>query len=237
MKAKILNNIKSITIAVLVALIFKSFIIQTFVVPSGSMYPNLQESDYLFANKFHYGYTRYSLPGNIPLIPGRIFANKPTRGDIIVFRYPGDERTYYVKRLIGMPGDTIQFLNGNIYINSILLKQEKTGVAEFHGRKVEVYKETLNDVDKSYAIYRVPQNQNNSINNTILYKVPEGHYFMVGDNRDFSKDSRFSDVGYVDDKYILGNPNLIFFSVENGSILKLWTWGNIRFNRLFTRPS
>jgi signal peptidase I len=216
--------------------IISTFFYQNFVIPSGSMKPNLLEGDYIVVSKFKYGYSRYSLPFNLPLLKGRIFdIKKPKRGDVIVFALPENPRIKYIKRLIGVPGDEIQIKNKVLYINDIEMIREEDGifVDEINDITLNQYRENL--ITKTVNII---QNVNSidyfSVNNTNVYKVPDGHYFFMGDNRENSKDSRFKDIGMIPYENIVGEANIIFFSKNKTSLLKFWKWGNtIRFKRIF----
>lgn len=229
----ILSNSYSLLIALLVAIMIRSFLVQAFYIPSGSMKPNLLDGDYVFVTKYNYGYSPHSLPFSLPLLPNdRIFYTMPQRGDVIVFKYPGDNSTDYVKRLIGLPGDKIQIIDSIVYINDQPLKREfiETKVLK-DGTKVNVYREYMHN--KSYLIW-----QTVGFN---LYEVEffgpillgEDEFFMMGDNRDNSKDSRFLEVGAVNKSNLVGKGGMIFFSM-NGHFLQFWKWfSDIRFNRIF----
>jgi signal peptidase I len=218
-------------------LLITTFFFQNFFIPSGSMKPTLLEGDYIVVSKYKYGYSRYSLPLNLPLIKNRIFGrHKPQRGDIIVFALPNNTGIKYIKRLIGLPGDEIQVKNKILYINGEEVKRENDGtfVDEKNNETLLRYKESLDE--KTIAVL---QRENKidyyGVNNTEVFKVPEGYYFFMGDNRENSEDSRFSKVGFVPYKNIIGEAKIIFFSKKD-SILKVWNWGNnIRFNRIFRR--
>ena len=235
---KMLKNIKSIILAIFIALLIRSFIFEPFNIPSGSMKPNLLVGDFIFVSKWSYGYSKHSLPFSIPLIPSKIFSNIPERGDIVVFKTPENNRTDYVKRVIGLPGDTIELNNGIIFLNGS-----------------EIYRKKLNDfidTDKNASIKRVRQykeyflnkefevldlTDNGIVDNTRLLKVPDGHFFVMGDNRDNSQDSRFiSTVGFIPYENLVGKAQFIFFSLENARFLQIWKWPNsIRYERIFQK--
>ncbi len=230
------ENIKTIGYALLIALFIRIFLFQPFNIPSGSMRPNLLVGDYLFVSKFAYGYSRHSLPFSLPLFSGRILASEPHRGDIVVFKLPSDGRTDYIKRLIGLPGDKIQVIDSVLYINGEPVPRQR--VADYVSRnrygqieRVRRYRETLpNGV--SYTTLDLVLNGRGD--NTGVFEVPAGHYFMMGDNRDNSTDSRF-DVGYVPFENFVGKAEILFFSTDGSAKLwKPWEWfGATRWDRLF----
>ncbi|MBA4783338.1 MAG: signal peptidase I [Rhizobiales bacterium] len=231
------ETIKVVLQALLLALVLRSFIVQPFSIPSGSMMGTLLIGDYLFVSKYSYGYSRFSFPFGIIPFEGRILAGAPERGDIAVFRLPTNTSTDYIKRVIGLPGDTIQMIDGVLHINGTEVKREK--VDDFQDndrggseRRVARYRETLPD-GKSYLTLDLVSNSR--ADNTDVYTVPAGHYFMMGDNRDNSQDSRFSEVGYVPVENFIGRAEFLFFSLKAGtSAWQIWKWPtDIRFGRLF----
>jgi signal peptidase I len=238
MKKKILENIKTIFYALIIALVIRSLIFQPFYIPSSSMEPTLLVGDRLFVSKYSYGYSKHSFPFSPPILNKRIIKKKPIRGDVIVFKTPADNRTDYIKRLIGLPGDSIQIINGDLYINNnrvnkVKINNSKTincGSVEIN---VNAFKETLPNGVSYEAVY----NKKGTMMNTDPYKVPKNHYFLMGDNRDCSKDSRFlGSVGYVGFNNFVGKANVIFFSndTKKGSFLKFWKWHkSFRFERFF----
>ncbi|GGA93151.1 signal peptidase I [Brucella endophytica] len=223
--------------ALILALIIRTFLFQPFSIPSGSMRPTLLEGDYLFVSKFSYGYSHFSLPFSPDLFSGRIWSSEPKRGDIVVFKLPSDPSVDYIKRVVGLPGDRIQMRQGVLYINDVPVKREKIGeinnpdITE-QNRPVEVYRETLPNGVSYDTLELAP----NSIgDDTRVFEVPAGHYFMMGDNRDNSLDSRFT-VGYVPFENLVGRANIIFFSIAGGaSPLEIWRWpADLRLSRLLT---
>lgn len=239
---KLVEMFKTLLYAVLLALVIRSVAFEPFNIPSGSMLPNLLVGDYLFVSKYSYGYSRYSFPLNIISIENRWWpagpAGLPGRGTIVVFKLPTNTSIDYIKRVIGLPGDKIQVISGRLYINGELVDRQYIGTYEASNARGEKqtlkrYKETLPG-GVVHDIIELDDNQ--PLDNTNVYTVPPGHFFMMGDNRDNSADSRVLGlVGYVPEANILGPARWRFFSVENGfSLLKPWTWlDNIRWSRLF----
>ena len=222
--------------ALLIALIFRTFLFQPFSIPTGSMTPTLLVGDYLLVSKFSYGYSRYSLPLSPDLFEGRIFADEPERGDIAVFRLPSNAQLDYIKRVIGLPGDRIQMRDGVLFINDEPVTRERTGVyvdENSFGEPTEipVYRETLPNGVSYDTLDAAP---NSPGDNTDVFVVPEGHYFMMGDNRDNSADSRFA-VGMVPLENFVGRARIIFFSIGDGaSALQVWRWPDaLRPSRFF----
>ena len=235
-----IENIKTLFYALVIAIIIRSLLIQPFYIPSSSMEPNLLVGDRLFVTKYSYGYSKHSFPFSPPIFKSRLIFSKPKRGDVVVFKTPVDNRTDYIKRLIGLPGDKIQFLDGEIYINEnkILRKKIDSNYKIRCGNfpfNVKAYEETLPNGKKYIAVY----NSINTTQNTELFIVPDNHYFFLGDNRDCSKDSRYlTSVGYVKSVNLVGKAQIIFFSNDtiSGSIIKFWNWKNsLRLNRFFKK--
>jgi signal peptidase I len=222
--------------ALIIALVIRTFLFQPFNIPSGSMEETLQIGDYLFVSKFSYGYSHYSLPLSPNLFSGRVWASQPSRGDVVVFRLPKDDSTDYIKRVIGLPGDRIQVIRGVLNINGDPIKYEKLDeyVDAQRGARIQRWRETLpNGVTYITAHF----DEATLANNTQVYVVPPDHYFMMGDNRDNSQDSRFlSQVGYVPFENIIGRAQIIFFSIGEGEhAWQIWRWPwAVRWTRLFT---
>ena len=232
---------KIIIQALLLAMIVRVFFYQPFNIPSGSMKSTLLVGDYLFVSKLSYGYSRYSFPFGLKLFNGRIFSAEPKRGDVVVFKLPRDNATDYIKRVIGLPGDEIQMRGGVLHINGtaipkqrvgdFLTREEEMGPA----RRIPMFQETLPNGVK----YRVLDSEpNGPFDNTGVYKVPAGHYFMMGDNRDNSTDSRAAwGVGYVPYDNLVGRAEIIFFSAafddpDAFNLLTPWRWPlDIRWSR------
>ena len=239
-KEVIIDNLKTIVYALIIAVLIRSLILQPFYIPSSSMEPNLLVGDRLFVTKYSYGYSKHSFPFSPNIFVGRILFSKPKMGDVVVFKTPADNRTDYIKRLIGLPGDEIQFIDGNLYINNnqVLKTSIKSSEVVFCGSDkiiVNFFDEKL----PNGKIYRTAYRTDYSYKNSDKFLVPKNHYFFLGDNRDCSKDSRFlSEVGYVHQDNLVGKAQFLFFSSNSreGSIFQLWKWPNIiRFDRFFKK--
>lgn len=229
--------VRTVGWAVVIALGIRTFAFEPFNIPSGSMIPTLLVGDYLFVSKLSYGYSRYSLPFGFPLIPGRVFGSEPKRGDVVVFKKPTENEIDYIKRLIGLPGDKIQVQQGRLYINGEPVKRQR--VADFTytdrmGRVVPArqFRETLPN-GSSHLILEFSDQA--PFDNTPVFAVPAEHYFMMGDNRDNSVDSRAADVGFVPYQNLVGRADILFFSTDGSAALwEVWRWPlAIRFSRLF----
>ena len=234
------ENIKTLFYALIIAVFIRSLFIQPFYIPSSSMEPNLLVGDRLFVTKYSYGYSKHSFPFSPPILSGRIIFKEPKRGDVIVFKTPSDNRTDYIKRLIGLPGDQIQFIDTNLYVNKSEIIKSRISKNDkiFCGREtinVDTFEEVLPNGKKYISVYL----KDYSFKNSDPFEVPEDHYFFLGDNRDCSKDSRFlTSVGYVHKDNLVGKAQFIFFSSDKsiGSIFSFWKWNkSIRFNRFFKK--
>ena len=236
--AKLWDTVKTVAYAVLIALAIRTVAYEPFNIPSGSMKPTLLVGDYLFVSKFSYGYSRHSLPLSLPLIPGRILMSEPERGDIAVFKLPTDNKTDYIKRIIGLPGDRIQVSEGRLHVNGKQVVRRR--VADFieideYGRihRTAQFDETLPNGRTHRILEHTDQGQ---LDNTPVYVVPEGHYFAMGDNRDNSLDSRvLGGVGFVPAENLVGRAEILFFSIDgSASVWEIWRWpATIRFKRFF----
>jgi len=234
----IYDNLKTLIGALLIALLIRSLLYQPFYIPSSSMEPTLLVGDRIFVSKYTYGYSKHSFPFSPNFSNKRFFSRVPERGDLVVFKTPADNRTDYIKRLIGMPGDSIQFVNGDLLINGNKIRRDKIASSEVircgnFKLETQSFIETLPNGTKYLAVYK----KRGTLQNTKEFLVPSDHFFLMGDNRDCSKDSRYLDsVGYVNNLNLVGEAQLVFFSNDTNvsSLLKFWNLGNsFRFERLF----
>lgn len=234
----LLDNVKTIVYAALIAIGIRTIAFEPFNIPSGSMIPTLLVGDYLFVSKYSYGYSRFSLPFAPDLFSGRIFGRLPTRGDVVVFKFPHDTSIDYIKRIIGLPGDHIQVKAGQLYINGTLAPRTLIGdyVAQDEGRSTiaKEYSELLPN-GRKHPILK--EQDVGYMNNTPDFIVPEGHVFAMGDNRDNSSDSRVMDqsgVGFVPLENLVGRAEFIFFSIDaRAPLWEIWEWPfEIRWSRL-----
>jgi len=234
----LVENIKTIVYAGLIAIGIRTFAFEPFNIPSGSMIPTLLVGDYLFVSKYSYGYSRFSFPLSPPLFSGRIFGRAPSRGDVAVFKLPRDTSIDYIKRIIGLPGDRIQMRLGILYINGTEVPRQLLGDYTATGdgppMAMRLYKETLpngvvHDILKA--------GDDGPLDNTQEYLVPDGYVFAMGDNRDNSLDSRvLNAVGFIPQENLVGRAEFLFFSVDaTAPWWEVWEWPlEIRWSRLFT---
>jgi len=235
------ETIKTIVYAILIALVVRTVAYEPFNIPSGSMIPTLLVGDYLFVSKFSYGYSRYSLPFGLPLFPGRILAfGQPHRGDIAVFKLPRDPSVDYIKRMIGLPGDKIQMIHGNLFINGQMVPRrpiedclyQENGTAVLMHQYIESLPRGPGEEPLEHRIIKI--GDEGMLDNTPVFEVPAGHYFAMGDNRDNSLDSRTLEVGYVPLENLVGRAEFLFFSTDGSAAWwEPWKWPfAIRYSRL-----
>ena len=239
----LVENIKTVVYAGLIAIGIRTIAFEPFNIPSGSMIPTLLVGDYLFVSKYSYGYSKYSLPFSPNLFSGRIFASLPQRGDVAVFKVPRDNSTDYIKRIVGLPGDRVQMKAGQLHINGEPVARRLLGdyVAQESTIRVQVrrFAETLPGATPGTGRVHdiVKMTDSGGLNDTPEFKVPVDHFFAMGDNRDNSSDSRdpFGGVGFIPLENLVGRAEFIFFSVDAQSpIWQVWNWpAQIRWQRLF----
>ena len=232
-----LDTIKTLFIAGLIAISFRSVIAEPFNIPSGSMIPTLLVGDYLFVSKFSYGYSRHSFPFSAAPISNRVMASMPERGDVAVFRLPSNVSVDYIKRVVGLPGDRIQVKRGILHINGQAVERRLVGNGNIASGQTSLvtqrYEEVFPD-GHTHIIQEVSDNQ--VFDNTPEFTVPEGHYFMMGDNRDNSRDSRSSSVGFVPFENFIGRAEFLFFSHGGDArFWEVWKWPfSVRISRIFS---
>lgn len=233
------DSLKTVIYAALIAIFIRTFLYEPFNIPSGSMIPTLLVGDYLFVSKFSYGYSKYSFPFSPNLFQGRIFGSLPKRGDVAVFRLPRDPSIDYIKRIVGLPGDSIQMIHGHLYINGKELPRQPDGTYTTEGdgdgpsMLLKKYIETMPDGLK-HPILKA--SDDGPLDNTQVYHVPPGYVFGMGDNRDDSLDSRvLNAVGYIPVQNLVGKADFIFFSIDaRYPWWEFWEWPfEIRWNRIF----
>ena len=227
--------IKTIVYALAIALVLRVLLFQPFTIPSASMEPNLYEGDYIVVSKWNYGYSRHSLPWSPPLFEGRIFGSQPARGDVVVFKLPQDNRTDYIKRVIGLPGDRIQMINGLLHINGQAVEDVPAGSLRIDGPFGPMDAAQVDETLPNGRTIRIQDfGRGFDLDDTQVFEVPEGYYFMMGDNRDNSIDSR-ADVGLVPEENLVGKAQIVLFSWEPGASLRnpvSW-FANLRPSRFF----
>lgn len=238
-ESELMENVRTVGYALLIALVIRTLFFQPFNIPSASMESTLLVGDYLFVSKYAYGYSKHSLPFSPPVFSGRILGSQPERGDVIVFKLPTDNRTDYIKRLVGLPGDEIQVTDGVLHVNGVAVKRERVDDYVHQDqwgnmKRVARYRETL---PSGVTYTTLDRETSGRYDNTQVYTVPEGHYFMMGDNRDNSSDSRASNVvGFVPFENLVGRAQVIFFSTDGSARLwQFWRWFSAaRWDRFFT---
>ena len=240
----LVENIKTIVYAGLIAIGIRTIAFEPFNIPSGSMIPTLLIGDYLFVSKYSFGYSRFSLPLSPPLFSGRIFGALPARGDVAVFKLPSDNSTDYIKRIVGLPGDRIQVTEGQLYVNGKIVPRVDKGEYVDEGGPPTLarrFVETLPAAtpDAQPRAHEILKRESKGFpNDTPEYVVPAGKVFAMGDNRDNSQDSRYIDlVGYIPLENLVGRAEFIFFSFQTRQGTpwwEVWEWPfQIRWSRLF----
>ncbi|MEO3429773.1 signal peptidase I [Pelagibius sp. CAU 1746] len=231
-----METLRTVVIAVLIAVGVRTFAYEPFNIPSGSMEPTLLVGDYLFVSKLSYGYSRHSLPFGLPLFKGRIFSSEPERGDVAVFAYPKDDKTDYIKRIVGLPGDKVEVRGGILYINDVAAKRELLSASEiadlrYYNPSGRLYYETLPN-GRRHLIQELGDGY--ALDDFKPVVVKPGHFFAMGDNRDNSQDSRVPGVGQVPMENLVGRADVLFFSHDGASPWwQVWTWpSTIRFGRI-----
>ncbi len=233
------ETVRTFFIAALIALFIRAFAFEPFNIPSGSMIPNLLIGDFLFVSKYAYGYSsRSALFGFLP-VSGRLFARQPQRGDVIVFKLPSDNRTDYIKRLIGLPGDSVQVKNGLLYVNGVAVTRQKLAepLAASYEKPAPDSADFVETLPGGRAHVIREESDDRPLDDTGVFEVPPGHYFFMGDNRDNSQDSRTTRVGFVPFENLVGRAEMIFFSLGEGArFWEIWKWPSaVRWGRLFEK--
>ena len=206
------DNLKTLIVALLIAVLIRSLIIQPFYIPSSSMEPTLLVGDRIFVSKFSYGYSKHSFPFSPNFSDNRFFSKKPQQGDLVVFKTPTDNRTDYIKRLIGLPGDEIQFIKGDIFINgNLIIRKKHENIRPIRCGNSILNTNTFEETLPNGVTYLASYNKDGTLQNTKKFKVPENHYFLMGDNRDCSLDSRASKISYIKSLNLVGKAKIIFF--------------------------
>ncbi len=232
--------IKTIAIALVVAVTIRTVAYEPFSIPSGSMIPTMLVGDYLFVSKYSYGYSQYSLPFRLVNFPGRLLYKQPKRGDVAVFKKPTNPSIDYIKRIIGLPGDTIRMIEGRLYINQELVERQLVDSYPLQDPfDIEtIYNQYIETLPNGVQHQIIERSDNDHLDNTIAYTVPHNSFFVMGDNRDGSQDSRvMSQVGFIPYENLVGRAEVIFFSVSDGAkAWEFWKWPwTLRFNRIFKK--
>jgi signal peptidase I len=235
-----LDNFKTFFIAILIALTLRTFAFEPFSIPSGSMKPTLLEGDYLFVSKYSFGYSKHSFPMSFPGFSGRVFGKYPKRGDVAVFKFTQNTRIDYIKRIVGLPGDTVQVKDGILYLNNTAVDRKLKGPwrAKDRNNIMQTYTRYEENLSDNFIYDVLDATPNGMLDNTDIYTVPAGHIFAMGDNRDQSSDSRIlSQLGFIPFDHLVGKAQIIFYSRDRSeSIWKLWLWpSSVRLERIFKK--
>jgi signal peptidase I len=235
--AELIEIVKTVAIALLIALVLRVVLFQPYTIPSESMEPGLLKGDYIVITKFDYGWSRFSLPLGPPLPKGRLFGRDPKRGDVVVFQLPRDTSVAYIKRIIGLPGDRVQVRGGTVFVNGTAIPRAQLGLIQDPGMVgLTVMRERETKANGGPYI-TFDQGPGHPGDDTGVYVVPAGQYFAMGDNRDNSLDSRWPPsalgVGFVPAENLAGKARIVMVSWNDGaSLFKPWTWLDLRWNRL-----
>ena len=235
-----LDNFKTFFIAILIALTLRTFAFEPFSIPSGSMKPTLLEGDYLFVSKYSFGYSKHSFPMSFPGFSGRVFGKYPKRGDVAVFKFTQNTRIDYIKRIVGLPGDTVQVKDGILYLNNTAIDRKLKGPwrAKDRNNIMQTYTRYEENLSDNFIYDVLDATPNGMLDNTDVYTVPAGHIFAMGDNRDQSSDSRIlSQLGFIPFDHLVGKAQIIFYSRDRSEPLwKLWLWpSSVRLERIFKK--
>ena len=235
-----LDNFKTFFIAILIALTLRTFAFEPFSIPSGSMKPTLLEGDYLFVSKYSFGYSKHSFPMSFPGFSGRVFGKYPKRGDVAVFKFTQNTRIDYIKRIVGLPGDTVQVKDGILYLNNTAVDRKLKGPwrAKDRNNIMQTYTRYEENLSDNFIYDVLDATPNGMLDNTDVYTVPAGHIFAMGDNRDQSSDSRIlSQLGFIPFDHLVGKAQIIFYSRDRSEpIWKLWLWpSSVRLERIFKK--
>lgn len=235
--AEMLDIVRTVGVALLIALALRVVIFEPFTIPSDSMEPGLRTGDYVVVSKFDYGWSRYSIPLGLPLFQGRVLGTGPERGDVVVFKLPRDMSQNYIKRVLGLPGDRVRVSDGTVYVNDVAIARTNAGFTRDPGAPEVTVLQHIEHRPDGRAYLTFDRGPNHEGDDTQTYIVPEGSYFMMGDNRDNSLDSRWPPsamgVGFVPAENLVGQARFVLLSWRGASLWKPWTWVNIDLSRIF----
>lgn len=230
------ETVKTVFWALIIAFFIRSFLVQSFTIPTGSMIPTLKVGDFVAVSKISHGYSRHSLPLSPPIMDGKLFARSPKLGEVLVFKSPMDNRADFIKRVMGLPGDRVKMRGGQLYINDVLVEKTPTGkITHEYGFVAVHYRETLPN-GKSYIIQQYEcgpalgvdcrnyYGKHQNFDNTPEYVVPPHSFFVIGDNRDNSTDSRADQFTFIPNENIVGRAKIVFLSFDGAKLSRPWTW-------------